>query len=77
MYSKFKKQFIYLNLFQIVCFWLTPFHAAEQRSNERKSDSAERSDIPKRPLFMSSEGSRRPAVKRRAAGCLFWFVFAP
>ncbi len=32
------------------------YHAAEQQSNERLSDSAERSDFPKRPLFTSSAG---------------------
>jgi hypothetical protein len=57
------------------------FHAAEQRSKGRKNDSAERSDFPKRPFFMSStpQGGINYGTSRlrdQVNGCLFfWFVF--
>jgi len=37
-------------------FFIVPSHAAEQQNKERNNDSAERSDFPKRPPFMSSAG---------------------
>ena len=53
-----------------------PFHAAEQRNKVRKNDSAERSDFPKRPHFVSSTGKFAPGgpserlhfLRRFAAG---------
>jgi hypothetical protein len=42
--------------------WILPFHAAEQRNKERRKASAERSDFPKLPFFMSSTGGYADSV---------------
>jgi len=54
-----------------------PFHAAEQRSKEWKNDSAERSDFPKRPLFVSSAGkSATGGPRERLPFLLVRFLWA-
>ena len=49
-----------------------PFHAAEQRSKMQTNDSAERSDFPRRLLFVSSTGA--PAESRTSERLPFLLV---
>ena len=54
-------------------FFTLPFHAAEQRSKERISESAERSDFPMSPVLC--EQHRASAFGGQVNGCTFFGSF--
>ena len=54
-----------------------PFHAAEQHNKKQNSDLAERSDIPRRLLFISSAGkSAKGGPSERLPFLLVRFLWA-